>query len=142
MQSDEINASLKGEFPQGKLFTISSKLFNIEKHSEQVFATYKCIYQKETETLCLILDEQARYADFSREIIINLIEFSERIGVKLISLLICRANKDYVKFIQGMMTVGFTQNKNVKSTKINGKVYRVLSMEMSNLNDEIQEIEF
>lgn len=141
-QTEEIDSTLKGELPQGKLFTISSKLFNIEKHAEEIFSTYNCVYVKDNETLCLILDEKVKYADFSREIIVNLIEFAQKIGVNLISLLVCRNNKDYVKFIQGMMTVGFEQNKDVKSTKIDGKIYRILSLNMANLKEEIQDVEF
>ena len=41
-QTEEIDATLKNELPQGQLFTISSKLFNIEKHAEEIFSTYNC----------------------------------------------------------------------------------------------------
>lgn len=120
---------------------MSSKLFSVPKQSEEIYSSIRCVYHKDSESLCLILDNNIRYTDLSKEIIINLIQFAQNINANLITLLISKSNRDYVKFIQGMLTVGF-EYADIKSAKIEGKVYKILSMKMETLNKEMEEIEF
>lgn len=53
-----------------------------------------------------------------------------------------RKNKDYVKILQGMMTVGFAGDSNLKMTKVGGKDYKVLKMTLKAQTEEIEEIAF
>ena len=67
----------------------------------------------------------------------NLMDFSQKISISSIYLLICRKNKDYVKLLQGMLTVGFTNDDITKTTQIDGKNYKILKM---SINDGLNEI--
>lgn len=141
-KSENIDSTFRKELPEDELFTITSKAYSVEKHSETECSKYSCYYQKETESLILILDEKVKFSNFSRCIMVDLIDFAERLNVKLISLLICKKNPEYAKFLQGMLTIGFEQNQNAKSTKLDGKVFRILSLKMNTLKDGIVEIDF
>ena len=72
----------------------------------------------------------------------NLMDFSQKISISSINLLICRKNKDYVKLLQGMLTVGFTNDEVTKTTQIDGKNYKILKMSLSKAQAEIEEVDF
>ena len=83
----------------------------------------------------------------------NLMEFSQKLSIASINLLICRKNKDYVKLLQGMLTVGFVNEETTKTTTINGKNttktttingknYKILTMSLSKSQTEIEEVDF
>ena len=72
----------------------------------------------------------------------NLMDFAQKLGINASFLLIARKNKEYVKLLQGMMTVGFVQEETMKTTKIEGKMYKVLKMNLKQVPDAIQEIDF
>lgn len=138
---EELNKQLKNELPSDKTFNITSLIFNIESKKEEVLTKYSCVYKKETDSLCFLIEDSARYADFSKEIMINLMEFAQKLGIKIMFLFISRGNKEYVKILQGMLTVGFQQEEKMSTAKIDGKNYRVLKMNMKQ-DDEIEEIDF
>ena len=72
----------------------------------------------------------------------NLMDFSQKLSINSINLLICRKNKDYVKLLQGMLTVGFTNDDVAKTTQIDGKNYKILKMSLSKAQAEIEEVDF
>lgn len=133
---------IQDEIPKNTLFNISSLVFNHEKRQEEVLSQYSCYYNKPEESLCILIEETAKASDFTKEIMMNLMDLAQKINVKAIYLLICRTNKEYVKLLQGMMTVGFEQESTIKTKQIEGKVYKILKMNIQSLPDEIQEIEF
>lgn len=138
----DISEKLKTELPDSTLFNISSLIFNIEQHKEQELTKYSCFYQKSSDSLCFLVEENAKYADFSKEIMINLMEFGQKLGINSIFLLITRKNKEYVKILQGMMTVGFEYESQIKTATIGGTVYKILKMNLKAESDDIQEVEF
>lgn len=140
--SEFISKNLKNELPKNTLFNISSLVFNLESHKEEVLSKYSCFYQQSSESLCIMIEDTAKYVDFSKEIMMNLMDFAQKLGINAIFLLIARKNKEYVKLLQGMMTVGFEQEESMKTTKIEGKTYKVLKMNLKQVPDEIQEIDF
>ena len=73
---------------------------------------------------------------------INLMEFGQKLGINSIFLLITRKNKEYVKILQGMMTVGFEYESQIKTATIGGTVYKILKMNLKAESDDIQEVEF
>lgn len=73
---------------------------------------------------------------------INLMEFGQKLGINSIFLLITRKNKEYVKILQGMMTVGFEYEPQIKTATIGGTVYKILKMDLKGESDDIQEVEF
>lgn len=72
----------------------------------------------------------------------NLMEFAQKMNIKNLILLLDRKNRDYVKILQGMMTVGFTNDATLKTTKIGNKEYKILRMTMKVVQEEIEEIAF
>lgn len=72
----------------------------------------------------------------------NMMDFTQKMQIKNIVLLLERRNRDYVKILQGMMTIGFQNDNNLKMTKVGGKDYKVLKMVIKLQPDEIEEIAF
>ena len=70
----------------------------------------------------------------------NLIDFAQKLGINAIFLLLARKNPEYVKLLQGMMTIGFENDSSTKTTKIEGKVYKVLKMNLK--QEDIEELDF
>ena len=124
------------------LFNINSLIFNIESHQEEVLSKYDCYYNSNNNSFCIIIGENSKYSDFSKEIMMNLMDFSQKLSISSINLLICRKNKDYVKLLQGMLTVGFTNDEVTKTTQIDGKNYKILKMSLSKAQAEIEEVDF
>jgi hypothetical protein len=103
---------------------------------------YNCFYNPNLEALCIIVEDATKYADLSKEIVLNLMTFAQKMSIKNIILLLDRKNRDYVKILQGMMTVGFSNDMNMKTCKLADKEYKVLKMTMKPVQDEIEEIPF
>lgn len=72
---------------------------------------------------------------------LNLMELSRKLEIDTIYLLINRKNKEYIKILQGMLTVGFEQEQQMKTAKIGVLVYKVLKMELKE-GEEIEELDF
>ena len=117
-------------------------IFNIESHKEEVLSNYKFLYMQEHDSLCIVIDENQKYSDFSKEIMMNLMEFCQKLNISNIYMLICRKNKEYIQLLQVMLTVGFTNDENIKNTKLDDKVYKFLKMNLSQNKEEIEEVDF
>ncbi len=115
---------------------------NLENNQEQIHSKYNCFYNPSLEALCIIIEQGTKYADLSREIVMNIMDFAQKMNVNNILLLIERKNKDYVKIMQGMMTVGFSTNNSMKTTKVMNKDFKVLKMVVSSQSKDIEEIAF
>lgn len=139
---DYFSKDIQNEIPKNTLFNISSLVFNIEKSKEEVLSQYSCYYNQQEESFCVLIEETGKAAQFTKEIMINLIDLAQKLSVKAIYLLICRKNPEYVKLLQGMMTVGFEQESTIKTKEIEGKVYKILKMNIQSFPEEIEEIEF
>ena len=74
--------------------------------------------------------------------VINLMDFAQKMSVKSLILLLDRKNKNYVKILQGMMTVGFENDSKLKASKVMGKEYKMLKMSLKSSPDEIEEVAF
>jgi len=89
-----------------------------------------------------MIEESTKYSELSKEIVMNIMEFAQKMSIKNVVLLLDRKNKDYVKILQGMMTVGFTNDNHFKFSKIAGKEYKILKMTLKNVLEEVEEIIF
>lgn len=134
--------NLKQSLPENSLFNISSLVFNLENNKEEILSKYSCFYNPSQEALCILIEEGTKYSDLSKEIVMNIMEFAQKVAIKNLILLVSRKSKDYVKIIQSMMTVGFGNDENLKVTKIGGKDFKVLKMTIKNIPEEIEEIAF
>ena len=72
----------------------------------------------------------------------NILDFAQKMNIKNLIMLLERKNKDYVKILQSMMTVGFSNDKNMASVKIQDVDYKVLKMTINSSQQEIEEVAF
>lgn len=72
----------------------------------------------------------------------NFLDFAQKMNIKNLIMLLERKNKDYVKILQSMMTVGFSNDKNMASVKILDVDYKVLKMTINSSQQEIEEVAF
>ncbi len=70
----------------------------------------------------------------------NIMSFAERMNIKNLILLLDRKNKDYIKILQGMMTVGFVNDTTMKVCKVADKEYKIMRMTMKSV--AVEEIPF
>ena len=134
--------NVKQQLPENTLFNISSLIFNLENNKEEVLSKYNCFFNPALEALCIIIEEGTKYSDLSKEIVMNMMDFASKMSLKNIILLLDRKNRDYIKIMQGMMTVGFSNDNAMKMTKVSGRDYKVLKMTLKTTPEEIEEISF
>jgi hypothetical protein len=89
-----------------------------------------------------MVEKGLKYADLSKEMIMNFIDFAQKMNINNLIMLLDRKNKDYVKILQSMMTVGFSNDKNLKIIKIADTDYKTLKMNINLNQPEVEEIAF
>ena len=88
-------SNVKNLIPKDSLFNINSHIFNIQNNRKEKRSTFDCFYSPSTESLSVIIEEKNKYSELSKEIVINLIEFAEKVNAKTLLILMDRKNKDY-----------------------------------------------
>lgn len=137
-KEDFLNEDFKSQIPRNKIFRINSLIFNLEKHQKELLSEYDCYYNEEANSLSIIFSEKINYADFTKEIMMNLLEFAQKVKIEQIYFLISRKNKQYARILQDLMIVGFETDENNKTAVIEGSVYKVLRMEVCDYDEEIE----
>ena len=133
--------NIKRKFPEQKIFRINSFIFNDEKAKPEIYTKYDCIYGEKNNSFYLIINEKVNYSEFTKDKLINILEFLNNIGINTIYLLINKKNKDYKNIIQDMFIVGFEFEKNLPHFTIDGNIYKTLKMSMKDLTQEIRQID-
>ena len=134
------NIKLKEKLPKNKIFHIHSLFFNLEKHCKELHDQYNCIYSEKDNSLCLIFNTKFNYSEFTKDWLINILDFSISVGIDSICLLIAKNNKKYLNIIQDMLIVGFKPMENASKITIDGNVYKTLKMPIKDIYQEIKEI--
>ena len=140
--NDFLNKEFKNQIPRNKIFEINSLMFNITKHKKEILTKYKCFFDEKSNSLTLILSKDICFSDFTKEIMINLFDFSQKVGIETIYFLVAKKNAQYIKIVQDLMIVGFEIDEKTKTVKIEGNVYKVLSLPIKEEYDEIEEVFF
>merc|ERR1711957_419217 len=130
------------EIQDNTLFNINSVLFNLENNQEEIMSKYNCFYNPSLDAMCIMVEKGLKYIDLSKDMIMNFIEFAQNMKINNIVMLLDRKNKDYVKILQSMMTVGFANDKDLKSVKIAEIDYKTLKMNVNLNKPEVEEIDF
>jgi hypothetical protein len=130
----------KSQLPENTLFNINSLIFNLEKNKKEVLSKYNCFYNPSLEALCIMVEDGTKYSDLSKDMMMNVMSFAERMGIKNLIILLDRKNKDYIKILQGMMTVGFNNDNAMKVCKIGEKEYKIMRMTMK--SQAVEEVPF
>lgn len=139
---DFLNEDLKKKIPKNQIFRINSLIFNLEKHRREILTKYDCYYSEENNSLSIILSEEFDYANFTKEIMINILEFTQKVGIEIIYMLVSKRNKKFMKIVQDMTIVGFGSDEKVENTKIGDDNYLILSMSTKEANGEIEDVLF
>ena len=132
----------KIKFPEQKIFRINSLTFNNEKDKQEIYTKYDCIYSEKNNSLYLIFNENINYSEFTKDKLINIIDFSKSVGIDFIYILICKINTKYLNIVQDMSIVGFESEKNFPVFNIDGNIYKSLKMSIKDITQEIQQINF
>jgi hypothetical protein len=140
--NDFLNKDFKNQIPKSQIFEMNSLIFNITKHKKEVLTKYKCFYDENSNSLSLIITEDICFSDFTKEIMMNLFDFAQKVGIEVIYFLVAKKNSQYIRIVQDLMVVGFEIDEKLKTVNIEGNVYKVLSLPIKEENDEIEEIFF
>ena len=136
-----LNKDFKKEIPKNNVFEINSMIFNIPKHKKEILSEYKCYYDEKSNTLTLILSEDICFSEFTKEIMMNLFTFTQKVGIDTICFLVDKKNPQYTRILQDLMIVGFKSNEKKKEVTIDDRVYKVMDMQV-NVDSEIEEFYF
>ena len=128
------------KLPKNKIFRINSLIFNEEKQIEEINNKYDCIYNDVNNTLFIIINEKDNYKNFTKDKLLNILEFSISLGINKISLLISKKNSQYLNILQDMMIVGFSPENNSHKISIDEKEYKILKMNVKDICQEIKEV--
>ena len=138
--ADFLNVNLKSQIPKNKIFEINSLIFNITKHKKEILTKYKCYFEESSNSLDIILTQDLNFADFTKEIMINLLEFAQKVEIETIYFLVAKKNQDYIKIVKDLTIIGFEMDENTKSVNIEGNVYKVLMLPIKEQDEEIEEV--
>lgn len=136
-----LSQDFKEKIPKNEIFEISSMIFNITKHKKEIITKYNCYFDEKSNGLFLILNELISFSDFTKEIMMNLFEFCEKVGIPKITFLIAKKNPQYIRIIQDLMIVGFKSNEENKETTIEGNEYKIMDIRV-NSEEKIEEFFF
>lgn len=137
---DFLNQELKNQIPKNKIFLVNSLIFNITKHKKEILTKYKCFYEEKSNSLNILLTQDLNFADFTKEIMINLLDMAQKLGIETIYFLVAKKNPQYIKFVQDLMIIGFEVDPNTKTVNIEDNVFKVLKLEVKDQDDEIEEV--
>lgn len=141
LASTNLTDEVKSKIPRNEIFEISSMVFNITKHKREKLNDYKCYFDEKSNGLFVILSEKIAFSEFTKEMMMNLFEFSEQVGIKMISFLVAKKNPQFMKIMKDLMVVGFKLNEQIKETYIEGDIYKVMEIPV-NYDDKIEEFYF
>jgi hypothetical protein len=125
---------------KNKIFEVTSKYFNHQTNTYDNQDQFRLFFSDDLSGLCVVIDDKMKYSELTKEVMHNFFYFALKTNMKKMCFLLNRKNKDFVKILQGVMTVGFkTSNSRINLENIE---YKVMTMEISKKFDEVQEIDF
>ena len=136
-----LSPEFKTQIPKNKIFELTSMFFNITKHKKEILSKYECYFDEESNTLTLILSEGVCFSEFTKEIMMNLFTFTQKVGIDTICFLLSKKNPQYPRILQDLLIVGFKNNQNKKEVTIEGNAYKVMEIS-AKINQEIEEFFF
>ena len=87
-----------------------------------------------------IFNQNVNYSEFTKDKLINILDFVNSIGIDYIYILINQNNKSFVNIMQDMILVGFEFGKEYPLFTIDGHIYKALKMSINDIKQEIVQI--
>ena len=138
--NDIINIT-KQNLPELKIFRINSLIFNNENKKQEILTKYDCIFSQKDNSLYLLFNESVNYLEFTKDKLINILDFSKAIEIDNVFILINKKNKQYIKIVKDMLIVGFELVKKFPLMTIDGYLYITLKMSIKDIKQEIIQID-
>jgi hypothetical protein len=135
-----LSQGLKKQIPKNQIFLINSLIFNITKHKKEILSKYHCYYEEKSNSLSVLFTEDFCFADFTREIMINLLEFAQKVEIETVYFLVAKKNQEYIKIVKDLTIIGFEMDEKTKSVNIEGNSYKVLRLSIKDQDEEIEEV--
>ena len=130
-EEDITNANLgqnfRSKIPRNELFQINAMIFNVTKHQREIIAQYNCYLDENSNGLLLILNDSASFSEFTKEIMMDLFKFCEKVGIKTYEILISKKHPQYVQLLEELLIVGFKSNE-IKNNSIGESEYIFMKM--------------
>ena len=139
--NDFLNQDLKAQIPKNQIFQINSLIFNITKQKKEILTKYKCFYEESSNSLSILLTNDFCFADFTKEIMMNLLEFAQKVCIDTVYFLVSKKNQQYIKIVQDLIIIGFELDEKTKTVNIEGNTYKVLKLSVKEQDEEVEEIE-
>lgn len=136
-----LDEDFKNQIPKNEIFEINSMIFNIPKHKKEILTKYKCYFDEKSNSLFFILNKTISFSEFTKDIMMNLFTFCEKVGIDTINFLVAKQNPQYIRIIQDLLVVGFKSNEKMKEISIEDDCYNVLEIKV-NSNEPIEEFYF
>ena len=130
----------KLNLPEEKIFRLNSLIFNDKKEKQEIYTKYDCIYSEKENSMYLIFNQNVNYSEFTKDKLINILDFVNSIGIDYIYILINQNNKSFVNIMQDMILVGFEFGKEYPLFTIDGHIYKALKMSINDIKQEIVQI--
>ena len=137
--SDFINQGLKSQLPKIKLFKINSLINNIETQNKDVNISLNCSFNDEFNSLSIIVNENLDHTNFTKEIVLILFSFVQKLNIEKLYLIVALKNPNYIALFQEMMKLGFQCEKSVRSISIDGDAYKILYVETKDIPNNVKE---
>jgi len=99
LNNDIFETKAKQKFPDQKIFRINSLIFNEEKEKKEIYTKYDCIYNKKDNSLYILFNKNMNYINFTKDKLINILDFSNSVKIETIYILINKTNKYFVNII-------------------------------------------
>ena len=148
-KADElINEAFKNQIPKNTIFKISSLIYNVETQERETNVVLDSWYNMENNnnildnSLIVLVKDDISPNHLTKEVMMTLFQFSQKVAIDRIFLLLSVTNANYILLLQQMMTCGFETFQELKSTTIDDVVYKILKVEIKDISGNIEEIEF
>ena len=136
------NNQIKEKLPKQKIFRINSLIFNILKHKKEIYSEYDWLYNEENNSLNIIIDKDANFNYFTKELMLNIFDFTQSVDIDCIRMLISKKNKKYLEIVKEILIVGFNEDEESQKIILNENEYKVFKLSIKELSNEIKDVMF
>ena len=139
-----ISEAFKSEIPKNTFFKITSLIFNVETQQRETNVVLDSWYNTKYDdnSLIVFVKNGVTPNNLSKEVMLALFQFTQKVCIDRIYLLLSVKNGNYIKILQQMMTCGFETFREKRSANIGNIDYKILKVEIKDISGNIEEVGF